>query len=106
MQTQSTYKRTEKITRYTISTPLISHSNSNDQHEVFITMRDGRTMTVPKNGSYRVHTSGVLEVNLEATTSYFAQGEWFKIKDTNLTKYLKHFQEAAQNATVDNISFS
>jgi hypothetical protein len=106
MQTQSTYKRTEKITRYTISTPLISHKNSHDQHEVFITMRDGRTITVPKTGSYRLHTSGVLEVNLEAATTFYAHGEWFKIKDTNLTKYLKHFQEAAQTATVDNISFS
>jgi hypothetical protein len=48
----------------------------------------------------------VLEVNLEATTTYYAQGEWLKIKDTNLTKYLKHFQEAAQNATVENISLS
>ena len=106
MQTTSTYKRTEKITRYTISTPLISHNNSQDQHEVFISLNNGRTITVPKTGSYRVHTSGVLEVNLEATTSYYAQGEWLKIKDTNLTKYLKHFQEAAQNATVENISLS
>ena len=106
MQTTSTYKRTEKITRYTISTPLISHNNSQDQHEVFISLNNGRTITVPKTGSYRVHTSGVLEVNLEATTSYYAQGEWLKIKDTNLTKYLKHFQEAAQTATVENISLS
>ena len=106
MQTTSTYKRTEKITRFTISTPLISHNNSADQHEVFITLGNGRTITVPKNGSYRLHPSGVLEVNLEATTTYYAQGEWLKIKDTNLTKYLKHFQEAAQNATVENISLS
>jgi hypothetical protein len=106
MQTQSTYKRTEKITRYTISTPLISHNNSHDQHEVFISLGSGCTITVPKNGSYRLHPSGVLEVNLEATTTYYAQGEWLKIKDTNLTKYLKHFQEAAQNATVENISLS
>jgi len=106
MQTTSTYKHTEKITRYTISTPLISHNNSQDQHEVFISLANGRTITVPKTGSYRFHTSGVLEVNLEATTSYYAQGEWLKIKDTNLTKYLKHFQEAAQNATVENISLS
>jgi len=106
MQKTSTYKHTEKITRYTISTPLISHNNSQDQHEVFISLANGRTITVPKTGSYRVHTSGVLEVNLEATTSYYAQGEWLKIKDTNLTKYLKHFQEAAQNATVENISLS
>lgn len=106
MQTQSTYTLTEEITRYTISTPLISHKNSQDQHEVFITMRDGRTITVPKNGSYRLHSSGVLEVNLETTTTFYAPGEWFKIKDTNLTKYLKHFQEAAQSATVDSISFS
>jgi len=48
----------------------------------------------------------VLEVNLEATTTYYTQGEWLKIKDTNLTQYLKHFQEAAQNATVENISLS
>jgi len=106
MQTQSTYKRTEKITRYTISTPLISHNNSHDQHDVFISLGSGRTITVPKNGSYRLHPSGVLEVNLEATTTYYAQGEWLKIKDTNLTQYLKHFQEAAQNATVENISLS
>jgi hypothetical protein len=106
MQTQSTYKRTETIKRYTISTPLISHNNSHDQHEVFISLGNGRTITVPKNGSYRLHPSGVLEVNLEATTTYYAQGEWLKIKDTNLTKYLKHFQEAAQNATVENISLS
>jgi hypothetical protein len=106
MQTTSTYKRKEKITRFTISTPLISHNNSADQHEVFVTLGNGRTITVPKNGSYRVHPSGVLEVNLEATTTYYAQGEWLKIKDTNLTKYLKHFQEAAQNATVENISLS
>jgi hypothetical protein len=106
MQSQSTYKRTEKITRYTISTPLISHNNSHDQHEVFISLGSGRTITVPKNGSYRLHPSGVLEVNLEATTTYYAQGEWLKIKDTNLTKYLKHFQEAAQIATVENISLS
>jgi hypothetical protein len=106
MQTTSTYKRTETITRYTISTPLITHNNSHDQHEVFISLGNGRTITVPKNGSYRLHPSGVLEVNLEATTTYYAQGEWLKIKDTNLTKYLKHFQEAAQNATVENISLS
>ena len=69
-------------------------------------MGSGRNITVPKNGSYRVHSSGVLEVNLEAITTYYAQGEWLKIKDTNLTKYLKHFQDAAQNATVENISLS
>jgi hypothetical protein len=106
MQTTSTYKRTETIKRFTISTPLISHNNSSDQHEVFISLGNGRIITVPKNGSYRVHPSGVLEVNLEATTTYYAQGEWLKIKDTNLTKYLKNFQEAAQNATVENISLS
>lgn len=106
MQTTSTYKRTEKITRFTISTPLISHNNTHDQHEVFITMREGRIITVPKTGAYRVHASGVLEVSLEATTTHYAQGEWLKIKDTNMTKYLKHFQEAAQNATVENISLS
>ena len=106
MQTTSTYKRTEKITRFTISTPLISHNNSADQHEVFITLANGRTITVPKNGSYRLHPSGVLEVNLEATTTYYAQGEWLKIKDTNQTKMLKHFQDAAQSATIENISLS
>jgi hypothetical protein len=106
MQTQSTYKRTEKITRYTISTPLISHNNSHDQHEVFISLGNGRTITVPKNGSYRLHPSGVLEVNLEATTTYYAQGEWLKIKDTNQTEMLKHFQDAAQSANIENISLS
>jgi hypothetical protein len=106
MQTTSTYKRTEKITRFTISTPLISHNNSADQHEVFVTLANGRTITVPKNGSYRLHPSGVLEVNLEATTTYYAQGEWLKIKDTNQTKMLKHFQDAAQAANIENISLS
>ena len=106
MQTTSIYKRTEKITRFTISTPLISHNNSADQHEVFITLGNGRTITVPKNGSYRLHPSGVLEVNLEATTTYYAQGEWLKIKDTNQTKMLKHFQDAAQSVTIENISLS
>jgi hypothetical protein len=106
MQTTSTYKRTEKITRFTITTPLISHNNSADQHEVFITLGSGRNITVPKNGSYRVHSSGVLEVNLEATTTYYAMGEWLKIKDTNQTKYLKHFQDAAQKAAVESISLS
>ena len=106
MQTQSTYKHTETIKRYTISTPLISHNNSSDQHEVFISLGSGRSITVPKNGSYRLHPSGVLEVNLEATTTYYAQGEWLKIKDTNQTKMLKHFQDAAQAATIENISLS
>ena len=106
MQTTSTYKRTEKITRFTISTPLISHNNSADQNEVFITLANGRTITVPKNGSYRLHPSGVLEVNLEATTTYYAQGEWLKIKDTNQTKMLKHFQDVAQAANIENISLS
>ena len=106
MQTTSTYKRTEKITRFTISTPLISHNNSADQHEVFVTLANGRNITVPKNGSYRLHPSGVLEVNLEATTTYYAQGEWLKIKDTNLTQYLKHFQDVAQAANIENISLS
>ena len=106
MQTQSTYKRTEKITRYIISTPLISHNNSHDQHEVFISLASSRTITVPKNGSYRLHPSGVLEVNLEATTTYYAQGEWLKIKDTNQTKMLKHFQDVAQAANIENISLS
>jgi len=103
MQKTSTYKRTEKITRYTISTPLISHKNSTDQHEVFITLGTGRSINIPKNGSYRVHTSGVLEVNLEATTTYYSQGEWLKIKDTNQTKMLKHFQDAAQSANIENM---
>ena len=106
MQTTSTYKRTETIKRYTISTPLISHNNSADQHDVFITMREGRTITVPKAGSYRVHESGVLEVNHEALTTYYAQGEWLKIKDTNQTKMLKHFQDVAQAANIENISLS
>ena len=106
MQKTSTYKRTEKITRYAISTPLISYSNSSDKHEVFITMREGRVITVPKSGSYRIHPSGVLEVNLEATTVYYAHGEWTTLKDTNQTKMLKHFQDAAHNATVENISLS
>ena len=106
MQTHSTYKRTEKITRFTISTPPISHNNSADQHEVFVTLANGRNITVPKNGSYRLHPSGVLEVNLEATTTHYAQGEWLKIKDTNQTKMLKHFQDAAQSANIENISLS
>jgi len=106
MQTTSTYKRTEKIMRFTISTPLISHNNSADQHEVFVTLANGRTITVPKNGSCRLHPSGVLEVNLEATTTYYAQGEWLKIKDTNQTKLLKHFQDAAQSTIIENISLS
>jgi len=106
MQTTSTYKRTEKITRYTISTPLISHNNSADQHEVFITLGTGRSINIPKNGSYRVHTSGVLEVNLDATTTYYAQGEWLKIKDTNQTKMLKHFQDGANSQSADIISLS
>ena len=101
MQKTSTYKRTEKITRITISTPLISHNNSSDKHEVFITMREGRTITVPKNGSYRIHPSGVLEVNLEATTAFYAHGEWVTLKDTNQTKMLKHFQKAAENSRVE-----
>ena len=106
MQKTSTYKRTEKITRFTISTPLISHNNSADQHEVFVTLANGRNITVPKNGSYRLHPTGVLEVNLEATTTYYAQGEWLKIKDTNQTKMLKHFQDVAQAANIENISLS
>ena len=106
MQTTSTYKRTEKITRFTISTPLISHNNSADQHEVFVTLGNGRSITVPKNGSYRLHPSGVLEVNLEAPTTYDAQGDWLKIKDTNQTKMLKHFQDVAQAANIENISLS
>ena len=61
-------------------------------------MREGRTITVPKNGSYRIHPSGVLEVNLEATTSYYAHGEWVTLKDTNQTKMLEHFQEAEENS--------
>ena len=103
MQSTSTYKYKEKITRFTITTPLISHKNSADQHEVFVTLGNGRTFTVPKNGSYRVHLSGVLEVNLEATTTYYPKGEWLKIKDTNLTKYLQYLQEATQDATLRNI---
>jgi undecaprenyl pyrophosphate synthase len=106
MQKTSTYIRTEKITRYTISTPLISHINSSDQHVVFITLGNGRSIKIPKNGSYRVHTSGVLEVNLDATTTYYAQGEWLKIKDTNQSKMLKHFQDAATVQPADIISLS
>ena len=106
MQKTSTYTRTEKITRITISTPLISHNNSADQHEVFVTLKNGRNIIVPKNGSYRVHASGVLEVNLDATTTSYAQGEWLKLKDTNQTKYLKHFQDAAPGTIIENISLS
>ena len=106
MQTTSTYKRTEKITRYTISTPLISHNNTNDKHDVFITMRDGRKMTVPKSGSYRIHPSGVLEVNLDATTIHYAHGEWVTVKDTNQTKMLKSFQDAARHGDKQDISLS
>jgi hypothetical protein len=106
MQTKSTYKFTETISRFTISTPLISHSNSSDQHEVFITLGNGRNIMVPKNGSYRIHPSGVLEVNLEATTTYYPQGEWLKIKDTNQTKMLKDFQNGANPQSADNISLS
>ena len=106
MQTKSTYKYTETISRFTISTPLISHSNSSDQHEVFITLGNGRSINIPKSGSYRVHTSGVLEVNLDATTTYYAQGEWLKIKDTNQTKMLKHFQDGANPQSADNTSLS
>ena len=106
MQTTSTYKRTETIKRYTISTPLISHNNSQDQHEVFIALGNGRTISLPKAGSYRIHPSGVLEVNLDATTTYYAQGEWLKIKDTNQTKMLKHFQDGANSQSADIISLS
>ena len=106
MQTKSTYKYTEKISRFTISTPLISHSDSCDPHEVFVTLGNGRSILIPKNGSYRVHTSGVLEVNLEATTTYYPQGEWLKIKDTNQTKMLKHFQDGVNSQSADNISLS
>jgi len=61
---------------------------------------------VPKSGSYRVHTSGVLEVNLEATTTYYAQGEWLKIKDTNQTKFVELFQEATESVSISNTSLS
>ena len=106
MQSTTTFTRTEKITRYTISTPLISHNNSSDQHEVFITLGNGRTINVPKNGSYRLHTSGVLEVNLEATTTYYAQGEWLKVKDSNQTMMLKHFHDATSPENILGISLS
>ena len=106
MQSTTTFTRTEKITRCTISTPLISHNNSSDQHEVFITLGNGRTINVPKNGSYRLHTSGVLEVNLEATTTYYAQGEWLKVKDTNQTMMLKHFHDATSPENILGISLS
>ena len=106
MQTTSTYKRTEKITRYTISTPLISHSDSADQHDVHITLNTGRSITVPKSGSYRVHSSGVLEVNLDASTTYFAQGQWSTIKDINQTQMLKLFKDVVNDEEVRNISLS
>jgi hypothetical protein len=106
MQRTSTYKRTEKITRYTISTPLISHNNSTDQHDVHITLTNGRIITVPKNGSYRIHLSGILEVNLEASTTFYASGQWLTAKDTNQTKLLKHFQDGAsqQSASINSLS--
>ena len=69
-------------------------------------MREGRTITVPKNGSYRIHPSGVLEVNLEATTAYYAHGEWIALKDSNQTKMLKRFQDAASTTSADIISLS
>lgn len=103
MQKTSTYKRTEKITRYTISTTLISHNNSSDQHDVQIKLESGRTITLPKNGSYRIHPSGVLEVNLDASTTYFAGGQWLTVKDTNQTKMLKHFQDAQNCPSADAI---
>ena len=106
MQTTSTYKRTEKITRYNISTPLISHNNSIDQHDVHITLANGRIITVPKNGSYRIHPSGILEVNLEASTTFYANGQWLTTKDTNQTKMLKYFQDAANTQSADIISLS
>ena len=106
MQTTSTYKCTEKITRFTISTPLSAQSSSHDQHEVHIIMREGRAIKLPNTGTYRVHASGVLEVNLEATTTFYPMGEWMKIRDTNQTKLLKHFENAVQNPTIDNISLS
>ena len=106
MQTTSTYTRTEKITRINISTPLVTHINSQDQHEVFITLGNGRSVSIPKSGSYRVHASGVLEVILDATTTYYAPGQWLKIKDTNQTKMLKHFQDGVNAQTGEVISFS
>jgi hypothetical protein len=106
MQTTSTYKHTEKVTRYTISTPLISHSGSADQHDVHVTLSTGRSITVPKNGSYRIHPSGVLEVNLDASTTYFAQGQWATVKDINQTKMLELFQQVATGEEVQNISLS
>ena len=98
MQTTSTYTRTEKITRISISTPLVTHLDSQDQHDVRVIMREGRNLVVPKSGAYRIHPSGVLEITLEAVTMYFAQGTWTEVKDTNTTKYLKHFQEMANKS--------
>ena len=69
-------------------------------------MRDGRKMTVPKSGSYRIHPSGVLEVNLDATTIHYAHGEWVTVKDTNQTKMLKSFQDAARHGDKQDISLS
>ena len=88
MQKSSTYQRTETITRFTITKPIISKSATEDHHDVRISLRDGRTISVPKSCSYRLHQSGVLEVNLEASTIYYAMGEWLSVKDINRTKLL------------------
>ena len=106
MQTKTTYKRTEKITRYTISTSLVSHNNSPDEHSVFINLRDGRSISIPKGGTYQIHPSGVLEVTIQASVSFYAAGEWLNLKDTNLTKQLKYFQDLAKNHTEATISLS
>ena len=58
------------------------------------------------NGSYRIHPSGVLEVNLDASTTYFAQGQWATVKDVNQTKMFELFQQVATGEEVQNISLS
>jgi hypothetical protein len=48
----------------------------------------------------------VLEINLDASTTYFSQGQWLTVKDINQTKMLKHFQDVANGEEVQNISLS
>ena len=98
MQKSSTYKRTETTTRFTITKPLISKSATEDHHDVRISLRDGRTISVPKPCSYRLHQSGVLEVNLEASTIYYAMGEWLSVKDINRTKMIDQIQSELQSS--------
>jgi hypothetical protein len=106
MAIKTTYKRTEKITRYTISTSPISHNNSLNEHSVHVSLSDGRSIKIPKGGSYQIHTSGVLEVNVQCSATFYAAGEWSSLKDTNLTKLLKYFQDLADNHTGSTISLS